>query len=172
MEEGARMLHQWSPEERDGEYVSKHKARLKQIGVGTLIQLASQNGFNLPAERTRSGIQQFLATGAPIDEKAPLHIAGRVHCPPSPVFSPSPAAPPVVTASPAPAPAAKVSTIVELPPEPELSAYAQAQGPAWIAFQKRQTARMIADGWERTDFFDLTEQAEVEAFEKLYKRKL
>ena len=69
------------------------------------------------------------------------------------------------------------SPIGELPPEPEptppeLSDFARAKGPAWIAFTRRQNARMIADGWERGEFFDLTDQADVEAFEKLYKRKL
>lgn len=49
MEEGARLLHQWSPEERDGEYVSKHRARLAQIGIGTLAHLASLNGFDARA---------------------------------------------------------------------------------------------------------------------------
>ena len=43
--DGARILHQWSPEEKDGEYASKHKARLKQVGVGTLIHIAKENGY-------------------------------------------------------------------------------------------------------------------------------
>jgi len=34
MLDGARLLHQWSPEERDGEYASKHKSRLQQVGIG------------------------------------------------------------------------------------------------------------------------------------------
>lgn len=43
--EGARLLNQWSPEEREGEYASKHRARLKQIGIGTLVMLAKQHGW-------------------------------------------------------------------------------------------------------------------------------
>ena len=46
MEEGARMLNQWSAEEKEGEYMSKHRARLQQVGIGTLAHLASLNGFD------------------------------------------------------------------------------------------------------------------------------
>jgi len=46
MLEGAMLLNAWSPEERDGEYVSKHKARLAQIGVGTLAMMAAEHGFD------------------------------------------------------------------------------------------------------------------------------
>lgn len=49
MAEGARLLHQWSPEEKEGEYSSKHKVRLKQVGIGTLILIAKDHGFNLRA---------------------------------------------------------------------------------------------------------------------------
>jgi P4 family phage/plasmid primase-like protien len=45
MLEGAQILHEWSPEEKDGEYASKHKARLQQIGIGTLIHIAKENGY-------------------------------------------------------------------------------------------------------------------------------
>lgn len=53
MIDGARLLHQWSPEEREGEYAAKHKARLKQIGVGTLALIASQHGFDARAAYQR-----------------------------------------------------------------------------------------------------------------------
>lgn len=46
MAEGARRLQEWSPEEKAGEYAAKHKARLKQVGVGTLIHHAKQHGFD------------------------------------------------------------------------------------------------------------------------------
>ena len=46
MLEGAQLLNKWSPEEKDGEYVQKHKARLGQIGIGTLALIASQHGFD------------------------------------------------------------------------------------------------------------------------------
>lgn len=49
MFEGAALLNQWSPEERDGEYMTKHKARLKQIGIGSLCHLAAQHGFDARA---------------------------------------------------------------------------------------------------------------------------
>jgi P4 family phage/plasmid primase-like protien len=46
MEEGCQLLHQWSPEEKPGEYAAKHRARLQQIGIGTLAHIASQHGFD------------------------------------------------------------------------------------------------------------------------------
>jgi len=46
MAEGARLLQEWSPAEKAGEYAAKHKARLKQVGVGTLIHHAKQHGFD------------------------------------------------------------------------------------------------------------------------------
>lgn len=49
MADGAQLLNQWSPEEKNGEYTSKHKARLHQIGIGTLAHLASQHGFDARA---------------------------------------------------------------------------------------------------------------------------
>lgn len=53
MADGARILHQWSPEEKEGEYASKHGARLKQVGVGTLAHIASQHGFDARAAWAR-----------------------------------------------------------------------------------------------------------------------
>lgn len=53
MAEGAHILNKWSPEERDGEYVSKHKARLTQIGVGTLAMMAQAHGFDARAAYNR-----------------------------------------------------------------------------------------------------------------------
>lgn len=53
MAEGAAILHKWSPEERDGEYASKHKARLTQITIGTLAHIASQHGFDAKAAWSR-----------------------------------------------------------------------------------------------------------------------
>jgi len=46
---GCELLNQWSPEERPGEYATKHKARLQQIGIGTLVHIASQHGFDARA---------------------------------------------------------------------------------------------------------------------------
>jgi len=53
MEEGARMLHQWSPEEKEGEYAGKHKVRLRQISVGTLAHIAAAHGFDARAAWNR-----------------------------------------------------------------------------------------------------------------------
>jgi P4 family phage/plasmid primase-like protien len=53
LEEGCRILNQWSPEEKPGEYATKHKARLVQIGVGTLAHIASLHGFDARAAYRR-----------------------------------------------------------------------------------------------------------------------
>ena len=53
MTEGCRLLNQWSPEERDGEYAGKHKARLEKITVGTLVYLARANGWRDPRHDAR-----------------------------------------------------------------------------------------------------------------------
>ncbi len=45
MAEGCRLLAQWSPEETPGEYSAKHKTRLRQVGIGTLIHFAKQHGW-------------------------------------------------------------------------------------------------------------------------------
>lgn len=48
-EEGSRILNQWSPEEKEGEYALKWKARLKQIRVGTLFHIAETFGYDTKA---------------------------------------------------------------------------------------------------------------------------
>jgi len=53
MGEGCKLLHEWSPEEKEGEYATKHKHRLKQIGIGTLVHIASQHGFDAKAAYRR-----------------------------------------------------------------------------------------------------------------------
>lgn len=53
LEEGCQLLNEWSPEEKHGEYVAKHRARLAQIGVGTLVHYAAQNGFDARAAAFR-----------------------------------------------------------------------------------------------------------------------
>ncbi len=45
MEEGCRVLNEWSPEEHAGEYAAKHRHRLAQVGVGTLVHYAKQHGY-------------------------------------------------------------------------------------------------------------------------------
>lgn len=49
MAEGCRVLNEWSPEENEGEYAGKHKHRLQQVGIGTLVHIASQHGFDARA---------------------------------------------------------------------------------------------------------------------------
>jgi len=52
MLDGAQLLHQWSPEEKDGEYASKHKSRLQQVGIGSLIHIAKEHGYKPPTHKT------------------------------------------------------------------------------------------------------------------------
>lgn len=49
--EGVQVLNQWSPEEKEGEYHEKHRARLKQVGVGSLIHIAKEHGYKTPASK-------------------------------------------------------------------------------------------------------------------------
>ena len=53
LEEGCRVLNEWSPEEKAGEYATKHGHKLKQVGIGTLAHLASQHGFDARAAYRR-----------------------------------------------------------------------------------------------------------------------
>lgn len=53
LEEGTRLLMSWSSEDKPGEYAEKWKARLKQIGVGTLVHYAQQHGFDARAAARR-----------------------------------------------------------------------------------------------------------------------
>lgn len=51
MAEGCKILQEWAPETRPGEYATKHKGRMTKIGIGTLVHLAQQNGWTPPAGR-------------------------------------------------------------------------------------------------------------------------
>ena len=53
MEEGCRVLAAWSPEEKTGEYEKKWEKRLEEIGIGTLVYLATQYGFDAQAAARR-----------------------------------------------------------------------------------------------------------------------
>lgn len=53
MGEGCKLLNEWSPEEKEGEYATKHKHKLKQIGIGTLVHIASRHGFDAKAAYRR-----------------------------------------------------------------------------------------------------------------------
>lgn len=52
---GTAALMRWSPEEKPGEYAAKFKHRLEQVGIGTLVFLAKQHGYDvvLAARRAR-----------------------------------------------------------------------------------------------------------------------
>jgi putative DNA primase/helicase len=73
--EGAQVLAQWSPEERDGEYMAKHKARLEQVGIGTLVHIASLNGFDARAawrrKRWAGRIRFAEGTRSPVESEDP-----------------------------------------------------------------------------------------------------
>lgn len=45
---GTALLKNWSPEESKGEYSEKFKSRLSDIGAGTLVHLALENGYEFP----------------------------------------------------------------------------------------------------------------------------
>jgi len=51
MAEGCKILQEWAPEIRPGEYATKHKCRMTKVGIGTLVHLAQQNGWTPPASR-------------------------------------------------------------------------------------------------------------------------
>lgn len=53
MGEGADLLDKWSPEEKPGEYATKHIHRLTQIGIGTLVMMAKEHGFDAKAAAKR-----------------------------------------------------------------------------------------------------------------------
>lgn len=53
MADGIRVLAEWSPEEREGEYARKWKARLKTVNVGTLAWYAERHGFDARAAARR-----------------------------------------------------------------------------------------------------------------------
>mgnify|MGYP003108594955 CR=1 FL=1 len=53
MEEGCRVLANWSREEKEGEYSKKWQHKLDDIGIGTLVWYAQQNGFDAKAAARR-----------------------------------------------------------------------------------------------------------------------
>lgn len=50
---GTQLLMEWSPEEAPGEYAKKHRARLTQIGIGTVVHYAKLHGFDAAAAARR-----------------------------------------------------------------------------------------------------------------------
>jgi hypothetical protein len=59
--EGTQLLHAWSPEETEGEYMTKHKVRLRQITIGTLVHHARQHGFSLSHHRAEIRARQLAS---------------------------------------------------------------------------------------------------------------
>ncbi|MEZ5275516.1 MAG: phage/plasmid primase, P4 family [Opitutaceae bacterium] len=53
LEQGTRLLIEWSPEEKVGEYAKKWPHRLTEVHVGTLAWYASQHGFDARAAARR-----------------------------------------------------------------------------------------------------------------------
>lgn len=84
--DGAKVLHEWSPEEKPGEYMGKHKVRLQQIGIGTLAHLAAAHGFDARAAWRRkrwAGRIRFADSVRgpgheedPAADTAPAHVSG------------------------------------------------------------------------------------------------
>jgi len=68
-DEAASVLNMWSPEESSGEYLRKLRSGLKHSGIGTLINMAKQHGFDASAfARRRAARMKGLA-----DTARPVH---------------------------------------------------------------------------------------------------
>ncbi len=52
-DEGTRLLSNWSPEEKEGEYREKYANKLDSIGIGTLVHMAKEHGYQ--PKRIRKG---------------------------------------------------------------------------------------------------------------------
>lgn len=66
--EAADVLHAWSPEERQGEYLQKLRHRLNRVTIGSLIALAKQHGFDASAfhqHRMRGDLMPSQRTSKP-----------------------------------------------------------------------------------------------------------
>lgn len=91
--EGARLLQEWSPEEKEGEYAAKHKAKLKQVGVGTLIFYAKQHGFDFvawKAERAERAARCRFTPHMPSRPATPFKPMGERLTFSAPAHSPAP----------------------------------------------------------------------------------
>jgi len=72
---GARLLQAWSPETVPGEYANKHKARMEQVTIGSLVHIAQRNGWK--GEAGWKGKVRF----APIPARTPELIAAAAALP-------------------------------------------------------------------------------------------
>lgn len=70
--EAEAVLQAWSPEDRQGEYRQKIRNRMRQVGIGTLMQIASENGLDVKAfNRSRANsapTAPFRRPSAPIPQ--------------------------------------------------------------------------------------------------------
>ena len=64
--EGAMLLNQWSPEEQDGEYMAKHKARLKRITIGSLVHYAREGGWKGRRGQRLSASRRHMSSIVPV----------------------------------------------------------------------------------------------------------
>ena len=63
--EGAMLLNDWSSEERDGEYMAKHKSRLQRINIGSLVHYAKEGGWRARRGKCRSIARRTAPSLAP-----------------------------------------------------------------------------------------------------------
>jgi hypothetical protein len=79
-----RFLHEWSPEEKPGEYLEKLRSGLDQVGIGTLIHKAKENGWERPPAPPAADMNFKSFAKAEVSEPFPLHclpsIAGEMAC--------------------------------------------------------------------------------------------
>lgn len=83
MEEGCRLLAEWSPEDEPGEYAAKYRHRLERIGPGTLVHIAKENGYAPVTGRTirewANGDARDKRIEAFVKRCAADHEAGNAH---------------------------------------------------------------------------------------------
>lgn len=67
-DEAASVLNMWSPEESPGEYLRKLRSRLMHVGIGTLINMAKQHGFDASAftHRRAASMRVRASTTQPV----------------------------------------------------------------------------------------------------------
>lgn len=60
----AHLLCEWSPEQKQGEYLEKLHSGLSQVGIGTLIQMAIDGGWQFPPDPLATNWHQLIADEA------------------------------------------------------------------------------------------------------------
>ena len=64
-DEAACVLNAWTPEDWPGQYLEKLRSRLKSVGIGSLIHMAKQYGFDASAFTRRRAGQNTTGTTTP-----------------------------------------------------------------------------------------------------------